>query len=201
MNGAEARGDSVCSARDELLPGSRLAGDQHGRVLWRHSPDGGEDRTHYRRATDHPGNGAVVSRRHRSALEQLRDPSTQHIGFDRLREKVIGADVEGAHRAFHRPETADHEHRNLLAPDSQRLHELNTVDSWHSDVEQDEIVATCLERLGSGVRVRRDVDFMTIGAQERSRRHTECVVVVDNEQTRHILAHSRQLDVKRGAGV
>jgi hypothetical protein len=68
----------------------------------------------------------------RSALYQLRDSRAEDVRLHGLREKVVSAQMHGSHGALDRAVPADHEHRNRLAPDPQRLDELDAVDAGHA---------------------------------------------------------------------
>jgi len=65
---AGARAVAMQGTRDELLPGTGLAGDEDGRVRLRQAPDGAEDLLHRRRlprisGVSPPSGGASTRRR------------------------------------------------------------------------------------------------------------------------------------------
>jgi hypothetical protein len=93
--------------------------------------------------------------------------------------------MHGSHGALDRAVPADHEHRNRLAPDPQRLDELDAVDAGHAQIEQHQVVGVRAEREHGGARIGCDVHLVPVSPEQGRRREPKRMVVVDDEEASH----------------
>ncbi len=131
---------------DELLPGARLADDQHARIRRRHALD------HLPHALDREARSHHVAREPQVLSERLclepgapeldrRAKREQHrLGRERLLEEVKGAELRGLHRVREpgAPAHHDHGHVGKLLPDRrQRAHPVRR--SRHHEVQEHDV--------------------------------------------------------------
>ena len=148
---ARAPAGEVERARDQLLAGAALAGDQHGRVGLRDLVDRRAHLLHRRRVADH--------RAVREALGQLAvlaaqlvlgeralDDEAQLVGRERLADVVARAELHAAHGGVDRRIRGDQQHRGRRLAGEQLRQDRHAVLIGQVDVAQHEIELLARDR-------------------------------------------------------
>ena len=150
---AGPRAVAVQRARHELLARARLAGDQHGRVRLRKSPDRAEYLLHRARLPEDLGRVAVLRRGLDAPPALLEGPAHQFhrvVDVEGLGQVFERAALEGRHGALEIGVGRHDDHRRRRHPLLEGLHELEPREPGHADVAHHDlgrIVGEEVERL------------------------------------------------------
>src|SRR6266478_5202255 len=182
----------VEGARDELLSGPRLAGDQHGRAGVR---DAVEELVHP------PHRGAGPEQRAEAAgfLDRLAQPpylvaqpavldcprerEPQGVDLERLGDEVVGAAPERGDRRLDAPKGGDHDHGHIRARRDDALAELEAAHARHVEVGHDRVELRRDERFQRRRRRRARLHLEAELAQVGDEHVAHARIVVDDEDT------------------
>ena len=147
-------------APDDLLAGARRPGDQNPAAGRRHPLDLLAQLVGRRRGADEVEIAAgaqlqlLVLAPQLGRLDRALDDQQQPVGFERLFDKIVGADLDRLDRRLDRSVPADHDDRHRRHLGAQLLQDLDAVEpaALQPDVENDE---GRLARLDRGQRLRR----------------------------------------------
>ena len=138
---------------------------------------------------DHFVSGARRARG--SPSEDRPNPRDELLRIERLRQVVVGAQVESGHPVHGVASRGEHDHR-------QRRHgaepseDLETVHAGHHHVQDDHCVVSRPEPLDIHARAVGDVDGKSFACQVGRHEGAQLGVIVDDEDPRRHAAHSRR---------
>jgi hypothetical protein len=164
----------VNGARDQLLPCSALALDEHGgRAVGdlahqRHHPsERGADPDAFALAQERVETllERLVLRDERAALQCLAHHPDQLRALERLREEVGGAVLHRLHRFLDRAEGGQHDEVHLGRHGLRPRQQLEPGQARHPEVRQDEVDAAGLQALERGLPVRRQHDRVALARE------------------------------------
>ncbi len=150
-------------ARDELLPGARLAREEHGRGRRRHLVDQGEHGANDGRVPDDGVARRLVALQRTAALlllcERLQDHEPELVLVERLREVVLRAPFQRLDGAVDRAVRREHDHGETRVTLFDPAKELESIHPRHPKIRDDEVGALFLQDLDRfhARRGRRDV--------------------------------------------
>ena len=158
-----ARRQVVERARDELLAGAALAGDQHGRVAVGDAADQldrlADRRARARDAVDrHVAVGgraqALDLALQRQVLERAADRDRERVDLHRLGDEVVGAGADRGDRGVEAALAGEHDRQEVGMALAELLAELDAGHAGHLDVGDDDVgrVACAGARGSSGPR-------------------------------------------------
>ena len=129
------RGDSLNGARDELLAGARLAGDQHRGVAVGHPADHVDGLADRRAVPRDPvdrialddGPQVLQLAQEQEVGERAADRDRERIELDRLEDEVVGTRADRADRVVERTLPGDHDRQDVGVARPDLLAELRPV--------------------------------------------------------------------------
>ena len=125
------------------------------------------------------------------------DTGAKQRRIERLRQVVLGTELDAADDAFNLAERRNHDHGNVAQLGARRLHALQylvPVHVGHHDVEENEVKPLRLEEIECFTPVGRCRQIgVALARQASCKRVAIVVVVIDDEQGRTIGAHEPAL--------
>src|SRR5579883_609097 len=191
---ARAARAGVEEARHHLLPRSGRAGDENAAPGRRHLLDllaemvrGSRGADEVRVAAGAQAQLLVLAPQPRR-FDRALDDEEEAVGFERLLDEIIGADLDGGDRRLDRAVPADHddgERRQLASDDLQHLDAVELA-ALQPDVEDDERRLARSDRLQGERAVRRLPRLETLILEDAGDQHPDVGLVIDDEDvTRH----------------
>ena len=188
----------VDGARDELLAGAGLAGDEDRHVGVRDARDEVVDARHRARAADDllgrrdaPDLLAEAPHlaRQRAVSERARERDLQLLDVEGLGDEVVRARADRADRRLEAAERGDHDHRDIGEDLGEALAERDAVEATHVEVGDDGIDALVRGQQVERVAAVRRVPHREAALAEGAPQHlAHARVVLDHQHTarRHI---------------
>ena len=182
----------VKRARDQLLAGAALAGDQHGRVGVRHAVDQVEhlriagldaDDLLDRRAAPTSWRRRLTSSRSARCWTARCDGQTQHLDVERLGDEVVGAGADRGDRGLEAAEGGDHHHRHVGPVADDALAQGEPVHPVHVEVGDDDVEVLAVQEHERFVATRTPRGVVTHVAQRGFHRLAETLVIVDDQDS------------------
>ena len=180
----------VQRARDELLAGAALAGDQHGRVGLGDAVDQVADLPHRRaRADDLARQRAAVDLlaqpldlgAQRAVLHRALERERELLDLERLGDEVVGAGADRRDRGLDAAERGDHDDRHVGPVGGDALAQLEAVHAAHVEVGDDDVEVLVLEQRQRFVGRRLPRRLEAGAAQRGFQRLAQTLIVVDDE--------------------
>ena len=198
----------VQRARDQLLAGAGLAGDERGAHVRRQPADHAEQLLHHRAAADHaaeleaPRDVALHGEQAAPALEVLAHASEQLLEpgeVERLAQIVHRPELDRFDRGVDRGE-AGHQHRLAVGIDvADGADDIEPADVRHAQIDHRDVGAPRLQ-LGDRLAPARARDHVESGpAPEPGHEVENPLLVVDNHERWAMAGHAYSLDTARTA--
>ncbi len=184
---------------DDLLAGAGRSGDQHPAAGRRRLVDLLAQLVGERRDPDQVDVAAgaqlelLVLAAQLGRLDGALDDEQQPVGFERLLDEIVGADLDRLDRGFDRAVAADHDHRHRRHLGAQQSEDFDPVElaALQPDVEDDEGRLPRMDhrqRLGAVAGLARGVALVL---QHTRNQHADVGFVVDDQDVmRHGRLHS-----------
>ena len=181
-------------ARDDLLAGAALAGDQHRGVGRADLVDELIDLLHRRARADQlavaPRVGDDLAQpldlaAQRAMLGGAPDRDRERLDLDRLGDEVVGAGADRADRGLEAAERGQHQHRDVRPISGHALAQLETGDALHVEIGDDDVdvvVRDRGERVGP-VGERDDLEAALLEPERDQIDHL--ALVIDDKDGRH----------------
>ena len=192
--GLVARGAEIVDrARDELLAGAALAGDQHGRARRRDALDGAEHAAHHLALADQAPEPRLarhlVAQAHdflfeRAALEELAHLDAQRVDLEGLGHEVGGAELHRLDGGRDGARRREHQHRRRVVALGQLAQEVDAGATGHHEIEQHGVGGTLVEQRKSRVDVARG-RHVELVLEQHPQRLADTGLIVDDEDVRH----------------
>ena len=173
---------------DQLLAGSRLAGDEDRRVADRHlfhllqqrlQPLRGADDIVEAELSDQLFPQLAVLLQEPGVLQGVLHPVEQLLGLERLGQHVVGPLAERLDRHLHRRIGGDHDHRDRRVLGLDLLQHLKAVHPRHLDVGHHQVPLPGSELLHRRERPRIGLHGKAVVLQDRLHHPAEPFLVVD----------------------
>ena len=184
----------VDRARDELLAGSRLAANQHGRVALGHLLHDAEHALERIALADDAieivdvvlGMPQIVELvAHAPHLERLLDLHFHFFDLEGLLHVVERAAFHGFHGRMHRSEGGHQDHGGRGMERLGGAEHVEAVAAAHLEIAQHDVEMPVVKPLDRLVAIRSFFHFMVGGRQRPSEPATERIVIVSNENATH----------------
>ena len=175
---------------NEILPGARLTRDEHGRCAGRDALDQREDGAQRgelreelrvtRRATDARLQMQIVARQHAFLPRAFH----QHLDLRhpvRLRQEIVGSQLERADRCFDRPIAGDDNNLGRHGFFPHLAQDFEAVDFRHDDVQQRHVEGVGTQRFERRPTIAHDRHGEASGAHELLENHAKIRLVFGNQ--------------------
>ena len=198
----------VQRARDELLAGAGLAGDERRAHVRREPANHAEEILHERAAPDHP---AELEPLGDVPLDLQQAPAPLDVVADGRQEQLEPAEVERLAQIVHRAEldrfdrgvdrgVAGHQHRLALRIDlANRADDVEAADVRHAQVDHRDVRAPRLQLRDRIAPARAGNDVEPRAAREPADHVENALLVVDDDERRPLPCHTHSLETARTA--
>ena len=183
----------VDRARDDLLAGAALAGDEHGGVGRRDALDQVVCLLHRGALPDEGVESRQPSRLQAQPLHLLAqaavrrrpvDRDREDVELDRLVDEVVGAHADGSDRRVEAAERGEHDDGHVGAAAHDALAKLEAAEAAHVEIRHDDVEVLRVERPERLVRRRSRLDDEASLAEPESEGLAQRRVVIDQKDSR-----------------